>query len=222
MDWHVPSRCHHLGRGRWTGSEARRRFCAFGEAGIVHLAGGGITPHLDHWGVVAHVQCEAPKFRTSAPRADVVTVDKSLWPFCPPRLEVTLRRLVMKPLRLTTFSNADKMCSCASLVDPLCWGQVCEWSPSVSSTKQPQLHRRCGPVRERIAMPRNRQNHVVHQSKGNVMTVSCCSDKRQVINAGGAQFKCFSLAASASSLSGMSSPRMEVGSATLAGMRCIW
>ena len=40
------------------------------------------------------------------------------------RLEVTLRRRVVKPLRLTTFSNADKMCSCAFLVDPLCWGQV--------------------------------------------------------------------------------------------------
>lgn len=35
--------------------------------------------HLDHWGVVAHVRCEAPRFRTSAPWADVVKVDKAKW-----------------------------------------------------------------------------------------------------------------------------------------------
>ena len=39
-----------------------------------------------------------------------------------------------------TFSNADKMCSCASLVDPLCWEHVCEWSPNASSTKRVQFH----------------------------------------------------------------------------------
>ena len=69
-------------------------------------------------------------------------------------------------------------------------------------------------------MPRNWQNHDVHQSKGNVMTVSCCSDERQVINAGGAHLKYFALSALSSSLSGMSSPRIEVGAATLARMRC--
>src|SRR6056300_74007 len=114
------------------------------------------------------------------------------------------------------------MCSCASLVDPLCWEQVCEWSPSASSTKRPQLQRRCGPVKEGMSMPRNWQNHDVHQSKGKVMTVSCCSDERQVINAGGAHLKCFALCALSSSLSGMSSPRIEAGAATLARMRCNW
>jgi len=52
------------------------------------------------------------------------------------------------------------------------------------------------------------------------MTVSCCSDERQVINAGGAHLKYSALSALASSLSGMWSPRMEVGATTLAGMRC--
>ena len=41
-----------------------------------------------------------------------------------------------------------------------------------------------------------------------------------MINAGGAHLKYFALSALASSLSGISSPRMEVGAATLAGMRC--
>ena len=46
------------------------------------------------------------------------------------------------------------------------------------------------------------------------MMVSCCSDERQVINAGGAHLKYFALSELASSLSGMSSSRMEVGVAT--------
>ena len=114
------------------------------------------------------------------------------------------------------------MCSCASLVDPLCWEQVWEWSPSASRTKRPQLQRRCGPFKAGIAMPRNWQNHDVHQSKGKVMTVSCCSDERQVMKAGGAHLKYLAFTALSSSLSGMSFPRMEVGAATLAGMSCSW
>ena len=133
-----------------------------------------------------------------------------------------MRRRVVKPARLTTFSKADKICSCASVVDQLCWEQGCEWSPSASRTKRPQLQRRCGPFKAGIAMPRNWQNHDVHQSKGKVMTVSCCSEERQVMKAGGAHLKYLAFTALSSSLSGMSFPRMEVGAATLAGMRCNW
>ena len=101
--------------------------------------------------------------RSALPARLMFRICKS--PFCPPRLEVTCLRRVVKPARLTTFSKADKMCSCASLVDPLCWEHVWEWSPSASRTKRPQLQRRCGPFKAGIAMPRNWQNHDVHRQR---------------------------------------------------------